>query len=118
MKKILSVLLACIMVLTILSACTSNAEPKQSGPSTPTPDSTTSDSSADEGEDKASEENAEIIDGKFVEKRTITVEVFDRSNDGGSTPDDNFYTDFIKEGMLRDHNVEVIFKTVPRWTEV
>ena len=28
------------------------------------------------------------------------------------------YTDYIKKGMLEDHNVEVTFKKVPRWTEV
>ena len=46
------------------------------------------------------------------------MEVYDRSNPGGSPPEDNFYTDFIKEGMLRDHNVNVEFVPVPRWTEV
>lgn len=60
----------------------------------------------------------EIVDGRFTKTRSITVEIFDRSNPGGSTPEDNFYTDFIKEGMLRDHNVEVTFVPVPRWTEV
>ena len=64
------------------------------------------------------EANAEIVDGKFVKTRKITVEVYDRGNDGGSKPEDNFFTNFIKEGMLRDHNVEVTFKPVPRWTEV
>lgn len=60
----------------------------------------------------------ELVDGKFTTTRKITVEIYDRSNPGGSTPEDNFYTDFIKEGMLRDHNVEVTFVPVPRWTEV
>ncbi len=60
----------------------------------------------------------EIVNGRFTKTRSITVEIFDRSNPGGSTPEDNFYTDFIKEGMLRDHNVEVTFVPVPRWTEV
>ena len=60
---------------------------------------------------------AELVDGRFTTTRKITVEVYDRSNPGGSTPEDNFFTDFIKEGMLRDHNVEVEFVAVPRWTE-
>lgn len=60
----------------------------------------------------------EIVNGRFVETRYITVEVYDRSNPGGSPPEDNFYTDFIKEGMLRDHNVVIEFVPVPRWTEV
>ena len=63
-------------------------------------------------------EQPEIVDGRFVTTRSITVEVFDRARDGGTKPEDNFYTDFIKEGMLRDHNVEVTFVPVPRWTEV
>ncbi|HEX3044920.1 MAG TPA: extracellular solute-binding protein [Bacillota bacterium] len=61
---------------------------------------------------------SDFANGKFKTTKHITVEVFDRSNPGGSKPDDNFYTNFIKAGMLRDHNVDVTFKTVPRWTEV
>lgn len=60
----------------------------------------------------------ELVNGKFTTTRNIVVEIFDRSNDGGSNPEDNFYTNFIKEGMLRDHNVAVTFRRVPRWTEV
>lgn len=56
---------------------------------------------------------------RFRETKSITVEVFDRGLDGGrSKPEDNFYTRWIQEGMLRDHNVRVTFKAVPRWTEV
>ncbi|MDR1444027.1 MAG: extracellular solute-binding protein [Treponema sp.] len=56
---------------------------------------------------------------RFRQTQTITVEVFDRGLDGGrSKPEDNFYTKWIQAGMLRDHNVQVIFKPVPRWTEV
>jgi len=63
-------------------------------------------------------ETPEIVDGKFTTTRSITVEIFDRANEGGSKPEDNFYTDFIKQGMLEKHNVEVTFIPVPRWTEV
>lgn len=62
--------------------------------------------------------NGEIVDGKFAETRKITVEVYDRGNDGGSDPVNNMYTEYIKNGMLKDHNVEVEFVAVPRWTEV
>lgn len=55
---------------------------------------------------------------RFTETRKITVEVFDRGLDGGKTPpEDNFYSEWIKEGVLRDHNIEVEFIPVPRWTE-
>lgn len=60
----------------------------------------------------------EIVDGKFTSTRHITVEVYDRGNDGGSDPTNNMYTEYIKKGMLEDHNVEVEFVKVPRWTEV
>lgn len=59
-----------------------------------------------------------FVDGRFATTRKITVEIYDRSNPGGSTPEDNFFTDFIKEGMLEKYNVEVTFVPVPRWTEV
>jgi len=43
---------------------------------------------------------AELVDGRFTTTRKITVEIYDRSNPGGSTPEDNFFTDFIKEAFL------------------
>lgn len=100
MKKVTSILLTCVMVGTLLVGCSGNEEKDKPTDAT------------------ASTQNSEIVDGKFVETRTITVEVFDRGNDGGSKPEDNFYTKYIKDGMLRDHNVKVEFVKVPRWTEV
>lgn len=94
MKKSLAILTSIVMATAILSGCKSTSKPLETkGPS-------------------------ELENGKFKETKKITVEVFDRANDGGSKPEDNVYTKFIKEGMLRDHNVEVTFKPVPRWTEV
>lgn len=108
MKKTLSLVLVCIMMLTLLAACT---------PTVSTPDPTKAPTKAPEVSTPSTPANAEIVDGRFVKTRKITVEIYDRGNDGGSAPEDNFYTDFIKEGMLRDHNVEVTFVPVPRWTE-
>jgi hypothetical protein len=55
---------------------------------------------------------------RFKQTQSITVEVFDCGLDSGrSKPEDNFYTKWIQAGMLRDHNVRVTFKPVPRWTE-
>ena len=89
MKKALSILLAALMMLAAILPMTS-----------------------------ALAGGEEIVDGRFVETRQITVEVYDRGNDGGTTPEDNMYADFIKEGMLRDHNVAVTFVPVGRWSEV
>jgi len=126
MKKTLSLLLACVMLLTMLAACTvapistTPSTPKTSEPSTPskttepsTPSTPSTPSKADPT--KAAEPTA----APKAEKPTkITVEIFDRGNAGGSAPEDNYYTDYIKRGMLRDYNVEVTFVPVPRWTEV
>jgi putative aldouronate transport system substrate-binding protein len=57
-------------------------------------------------------------DGRFATTRHITVEVFNRSNDGGSAPEDNAWTDWIKAGLLRDRNIDVSFVPVMRWSEV
>ncbi len=89
MKRILGILVAAMLLTSILGVSLSAAFAEQS----------------------------EIVDGKFTTTRHITVEIYDRANDGGSKPEDNFYTNFIKEGMLRDHNVDVTFVPVPRWTE-
>lgn len=96
MKRVISILLVFLMMSILIAGCSKD----------------------DAKKDDSDSKNSEIVDGKFTETRNITVEVYDRGNDGGSKPDDNFYTDFIKEGMLRDHNVNVEFIKVPRWTEV
>ena len=62
--------------------------------------------------------SAELVNGRFTTTRKITVEIYDRSNPGGTPPEDNYWTDWIKEGVLRDLNIEVEFVPVPRWTEV
>lgn len=112
MKRTLSILLVCVMIATLFTACSGGSK---KDPVTPNPAPSTGNN---DNNNPAPTENAEIVDGRFVKTRKITVEVFDRGNDGGSRPEDNFYTNFIKEGMLRDHNVEVTFVPVPRWTEV
>lgn len=92
MKKNHSFLLVCLVMVMLLTVCSTGM--------------------------LLSASNDEIVNGRFVNTKSITVEIYDRGNPGGSDPEDNFYTDFIKEGMLRDHNVEVNFVSVPRWTEV
>jgi putative aldouronate transport system substrate-binding protein len=98
MKKSISILITIVMAVTLFGGC-------KKATNTTTPESNP-------------KEKSELVNGRFEQTRKITVEVYDRANDGGSKPEDNFYTKFIKEGMLRDHNVEVTFKPVPRWTEV
>jgi len=48
----------------------------------------------------------------------ITVEIFDRGTDGGrSLAHDNAWTDWIKEKVKKDLNIEVTFIPVGRWSE-
>lgn len=119
MKKVISILLICCMIIGGLTACGNKKGAENSPTTTPSNEGkNTTDDKGSKDDSTSTDENAEIVDGRFVETRQITVEVYDRGNDGGSKPEDNFYTNFIKEGMLRDHNVEVTFVPVPRWTEV
>lgn len=123
-KKFLAVLVACAMTLS-LAACGSD----NSGTTAPASDGSQSTSGAEttapSNNDAAGNEtaaadptNGEVVDGRFVETRQISVEVYDRGNDGGSDPTNNMYTQWIKDQMLELHNVEVEFVKVPRWTEV
>lgn len=122
-KRFLAVLLACAMTLS-LTACGTNDSGTQSG-SDGSQTSTNTDTTAPSNNDAAGNEttsgdptNGEVVDGRFVETRHITVEVYNRENDGGSDPTNNKYTQYIKDKMMELHNVEVEFISVPRWTEV
>lgn len=116
-KKIISILLACAMTLS-LAACggTEETAPATEAKTEETAPATEEAAPAEEGAADAA--SGEIVDGKFVETRKITVEVYDRGNDGGSDPTNNMYTEYIKKGVLEDLNIEVEFVAVPRWTEV
>lgn len=113
-KKVIAVLLASVMV--VLSACGGDSD-SDSTASGASQTNDVSDASDDASGDEASQ-TSELVDGRFTETRHITVEVYDRGNDGGSDPTNNMYTEYIKQGMLEEHNVEVEFVKVPRWTEV
>ncbi len=120
-KKIIALVLACCMTASLVACGGSDAgntaAPAETETNTETEASTDTETEAtvDEAADPT---NGEVVDGKFLETRKITVEVYDRGNDGGSDPTNNIYTEYIKKGMLEDHNVEVEFVAVPRWTEV
>lgn len=119
-KKALSVLLAGAMVMSMAACGNSESGASQAGNAgssqAASSSQTTGSSSAAASQEAGS--TSELTDGKFAETRHITVEVYDRGNDGGSDPTNNMYTEYIKKGMLEEHNVEVEFVKVPRWTEV
>lgn len=110
-KKGISILLACVLALSTAACGSSDTAGGQQENS----------SSVQEAVSEAvseAESSGEMTDGKFNETRTITVEVYDRGNDGGSDPTNNNWTNYIKEGMLEEYNVQVEFVSVSRWTEV
>lgn len=120
-KKVLSVLLALCMTVSLAACGNDSGQTGDSGNAGGSQNnqggsSAVSDTSGTSGENNVPA--GELVDGKFTETRHIVVEIYDRGNDGGSDPTNNMYTDYIKKGMLEDHNVEVEFKAVPRWTEV
>ncbi|MCR5156831.1 MAG: sugar ABC transporter substrate-binding protein [Butyrivibrio sp.] len=117
-KKVLSMFLASAMALSIVACGSSNggaATESQPAATEAAPAATETQAEAPAAE---LETASELTDGKFADTRKITVEIYDRGNDGGSDPENNMYTEYIKKGMLEEHNVEVTFKKVPRWTEV
>ena len=116
MKRMLSILLACLILVSMLAAC---GNPETSGTTaTPSASASASASAAPSGSSDPTPDADGMINGRFVETKKITVEVYDRGNDGGSPPENNVYTDYIKKGMLEKYNVEVEFIPVGRWTEV
>lgn len=112
-RKSVYITLFALMFVLVLAGCTN----EKSDPPATTPSPSASESSTNDSGDSSSEQPGEAGPFRFEETRKITVEIYDRGNAGGTKPEDNFYTQYIKDGMLRDHNVEVTFVAVPRWTE-
>lgn len=120
LRKVLTILVLCSVFALALAGCT-NSNSNSNGSNEPANSPPASDQSSDA---PAVDETAAKLEKlgldsnqRFTKTRKITVEVYDRGNTGGSKPEDNVYTKYIKDGMLRDHNVEVTFVPVPRWTE-
>lgn len=109
-KKVISILLAAAMVMSMAACGEKEADAPTEGKRT--------ESEVTQGSTEETAESKELENGRFTETRQIVVEIYDRGNDGGSDPENNMYTEYIKKGMLEEHNVEVTFKKVPRWTEV
>ena len=102
MKRTLTLLLALLMLLSI-AACGGSNEPAQ----------TTAGTTA-----AAAEETATAAAEAKPEPARIKVEIFDRGTDGGKTdPADNYWTDWIKEKLLADENIEVEYVPVSRFEE-
>ena len=121
MKKLLALVLAFVMLFSLAACVSPSVAPEPAAPeeqAEPEKEEAAEPAEEAEAEGEAEAADSELADGKFAETRHITVEIYDRNNDGGSDPTNNMYTEYIKNGMLEKHNVEVEFVAVPRWTEV
>ena len=91
-KKLLSILLVCMMIVTVLGGCG-----KKNGGNN-TQDSGTKNESPTNTPDK--QDNETPVADEKPPYSEITVEVFDRGTDGGKTdPTNNYYTDWIKQNV-------------------
>ena len=115
-KRLISLLLASTMCISLVGCNNNTAQPVAETQETETTDETAEETT--EVSEATEVADSGLVDGKFPETKKITVEVFDRANDGGTDPTDNMYTEYVKKGMLDKYNVEVEFVAVPRWTEV
>ncbi|WEK54377.1 MAG: extracellular solute-binding protein [Candidatus Cohnella colombiensis] len=116
LTKLLTILALCSGL--VLAGCTNSNNNNSTSPSNSSAPPASESASPSPDEASAKLEKLGLDSNlRFKETRKIKVEIYDRGNTGGTKPEDNFYTNFIKDGMLRDHNVEVTFVPVPRWTE-
>ena len=122
-KKVLSLMLAASMVFG-LAACGSSdtqsaAEPaaEPAAESAATEETTAAEPAAADTTEAAGPDERGMQDGKFVDTRHITVELYDRNVDGGTEAGNNAWTQWIQQQMLDRYNVEVEFVTVSRWDE-
>lgn len=111
-KKIVSLLMAIFMVISILSACSndknSNASSSPSKSSTPSASNTASES--------ANSSNGDYSKG-FPEKVNLEIPVYDRAFEGWNVTD-NYYTRWVQKEFGDKYNINVKFVAIGRSTEV
>ncbi len=103
-----------------LAACgSSDTQPAAEPAAEPaaTEETTAAEPAAADTTEAAGPDERGMQDGKFVDTRHITVELYDRNVDGGTEAGNNAWTQWIQQQMLDRYNVEVEFVTVSRWDE-
>jgi len=122
MKKILALILALVMCLTVVAACANDDDVLAPPPPTPPPAPEGTPAPPPETPPPTPptrfEELGLEVDAngnvRFIEQREISVLAWDRSDfDDPNTA----FTEFLAEQMLEIHNVVVTFVDSPRWGE-
>ncbi|MBQ9332871.1 MAG: sugar ABC transporter substrate-binding protein [Lachnospiraceae bacterium] len=118
-KKVLSLMLAASMVFGLAACGSSDTQPAAEPAAEPaaTEETTAAEPAAADTTEAAGPDERGMQDGKFVDTRHITVELYDRNVDGGTEAGNNAWTQWIQQQMLDRYNVEVEFVTVSRWDE-
>ena len=116
-KKLLAVLLAAAMTLS-LAACGGETSASASQEPTKTAESVETSTEPATPADTDQPDADGMLNGKFVETKHISVELYDRAVDAGTDAGNNAWTQWIQQQMLDLYNVEVEFVTVSRWDEV
>ncbi|MBH1939623.1 extracellular solute-binding protein [Mobilitalea sibirica] len=112
-RKLLSIILVCAMMISVLGGCKSK---KEDDPVTTDPSNDKATTAPADKEDDGDDSSAATDDKP--EYSEITVEIFDRGTDGGKTdPTNNHYTNWIKEKALEELNIGITFVAVSRWEE-
>lgn len=118
LKRIITVLLVSVMVLSIFSGCGKKDETTEEATTkTDTSTDTTQTDTSTTTETPAVEETVVAgIDGwePFAEKVTLKVPVYDRSKEGYPAVDDNYWTKWVQKEFGDKYNVEVQYVAIPR----
>ncbi len=110
-KRIVSLLMAIFMVISILSACSNDKNSNaSSSPNEPSP------SASNTASESANSSNGDYSKG-FPEKVNLEIPVYDRAFEGWNVTD-NYYTRWVQKEFGDKYNINVKFVAIGRSTEV
>lgn len=113
MKRLVAIIMTIAMAASAFSGCNSGSgNSSAAGSSSGADSSTAADSSAAVDSEADTSDADDAASGEVEE---LTVMVWDRGNAApGTTNEDNALTDYIKDRVLKEANVEVSYMAVPR----
>ncbi len=110
-KRIVAMLMAMIMIMGLLAACTSNNNPGNTSTNKPSP------SASDNGATEKPAEGYPDYSQGFPEKVNLDIPVYERAFEGWNVTD-NYYTRWIQKEFGDKYNINVKFVPIARSNEV